>query len=140
MAKSNEQSNVIMAGEFFTELFSCGHSSSSSSTSTTAAAAYEEKRKAEEREEAQALQRITAAAEATGLRATQRVLQTLARYLREGFEVEMIVATIEETAMAPRPSWRYAFAILRNCYNEGVKTQAAFFARQLKWDQERGWI
>lgn len=140
MAKSNEQSNVIMAGEFFTELSSCGHSSTTSTTSSSAAAAYEEKRKAEEREEAQALQRITAAAEATGLRATQRVLQTLARYLREGFEVEMIVATIEETAMAPRPSWRYAFAILRNCYNEGVKTQAAFFARQLKWDQERGWI
>lgn len=50
------------------------------------------------------------------------VQRAFATRIREGMSADVIRAAIDETMRAPRPSWAYCEAILRNLDNEQVRT------------------
>ena len=57
--------------------------------------------------------------------------------LEAGLEPVLVFRALDEAAIAPRPSWAYARAILRRLVNEGCLTEAAYNARQRKWQSRR---
>lgn len=57
--------------------------------------------------------------------------------MSQGLEPSLVFTAIDEAALAPRPSWAYAAAILRRLCAEGVLTQAAYFDRQERWQARR---
>ena len=50
------------------------------------------------------------------------VQRELATRIKAGMTADVIRAAIDDTMMAPRPSWAYLAAILRRCDLEGIKT------------------
>ena len=54
----------------------------------------------------------------------------IAFYIRKGIEDDVITAAIMATAAAPRPTWRYTVAILRNLVNERCYTLEDWFKRE----------
>lgn len=46
--------------------------------------------------------------------------------LEEGFALQLLEEVILKTAQAPRPSWAYLTAIIRNCRSNGVYVLADF--------------
>lgn len=46
--------------------------------------------------------------------------------MRQGMEPSVIAAAIDDTTIAPAPSWRYAMAIIVRCIREGCKTLEAW--------------
>ena len=48
--------------------------------------------------------------------------------LNLGMDADLLEAIIDETQLAPRPSWAYARAIIRRCFREQVYT-AEYFMR-----------
>ena len=47
---------------------------------------------------------------------------------------ESVIDAIYETALAPRPSWRYTLAILSRCRNEGVTNYDDYIDRKVRFD------
>lgn len=54
-------------------------------------------------------------------------------YLRNGIEVGLLYEAAESTTLAPCPSWAYFKAIVRNCSQDGVRTQADYQKRLETW-------
>lgn len=52
------------------------------------------------------------------------IQRELATRIRDGMSADVIRAAIDDTMMAPRPSWAYMTAILRRCDLEGIRTLA----------------
>lgn len=50
------------------------------------------------------------------------IQRELATRIRDGMSAEVLRAAIDDTMMAPRPSWAYMAAILRRCDLENIKT------------------
>ena len=59
--------------------------------------------------------------------------------LDQGVDSALIMTVMDEAALAARPSWAYAAAILRNLLAEGVKTPEAYEERQREWRRKRGY-
>ena len=57
--------------------------------------------------------------------------------LDAGLAPELIQTAIDEAALAPRPSWAYARAIIRRLLGEGVLTPEAYAQRQARWAARR---
>ncbi len=58
------------------------------------------------------------------------IQREIATRIKGGMSAEVIRAAIDDTMMAPRPSWAYCSAILRNCDLDNVKTLADWEARK----------
>ena len=58
--------------------------------------------------------------------------------LEQGLDASLVYTAIDEAALAPRPSWAYAAAILRRLCAEGCFTAAAYEERQERWARRRG--
>lgn len=52
------------------------------------------------------------------------IQRDIATRIKAGMAAEVIMAAMDETQTAPRPSWAYCAAILRRCDLEGIKTKA----------------
>lgn len=50
------------------------------------------------------------------------VISQITHLLTEGVSPGVIAYALEETALAPSPSWRYARAIINRCIAEGIQT------------------
>lgn len=50
------------------------------------------------------------------------IQREIATRIKDGMSADVIRAAIDDTMIAPRPSWAYCSAILRNCDMDGVKT------------------
>lgn len=53
---------------------------------------------------------------------TPFIQRQIAEWIKGGITGEVIQLAIDETQMAPRPSWAYCAAILRRCERDGIKT------------------
>ena len=58
-------------------------------------------------------------------------------FLGRGMEEDVICEAMDEASLAPRPSWRYARAVLDRCLSEGVKTVDAYYERRARWENGR---
>lgn len=58
-------------------------------------------------------------------------------YLKSGFTADLLLMAAESTMLAPRPSWAYFRAILRNCASDGCKTGSAYLDRLEDWKHWR---
>lgn len=58
------------------------------------------------------------------------IQREIATRIKGGMSAEVIRAAIDDTMLAPRPSWAYCAAILRNCDQDGVKSLADWMARK----------
>lgn len=68
-----------------------------------------------------------------GLRCPPVAERDIDRFLDAGITAEVVKICIDEAALAPRPSWAYARAILRRLMNEGVRTAQEYTKRQTDW-------
>lgn len=59
--------------------------------------------------------------------------------LDQGMDASLIYNAMDEAALAPRPSWAYAAAILRRLIAEGCFTPEAYEARQAAFRKRRGY-
>jgi len=50
------------------------------------------------------------------------IQRELATRIKSGMSADVLRAAIDDTMMAPRPSWAYMAAILRRCDLEGIRT------------------
>lgn len=57
--------------------------------------------------------------------------------MEAGIEPPVIMICIDEAALAPRPSWAYARAILRKLVSEGCCTEEQYHQRQRAWHARR---
>lgn len=57
--------------------------------------------------------------------------------MNQGLDPMLIYTAIDEAALAPRPSWAYAAAILRRLAQEGCLTTDAYLERQERWQARR---
>lgn len=53
--------------------------------------------------------------------------------IEAGLEPQLVMTALDETALAPRPSWAYARAILRRLLREGVYDEQAYAQRQARF-------
>ena len=53
--------------------------------------------------------------------------------IKAGMSAEVIRAAIDDTMCAPRPSWAYCAAILRNCDLDGVRTLRDWQERKMRY-------
>lgn len=53
---------------------------------------------------------------------TPVIQRQIADWIKGGITGEVIRMAIDETQMAPRPSWAYCSAILRRCERDGIQT------------------
>lgn len=53
--------------------------------------------------------------------------------IEAGLEPQLVMTALDETALAPRPSWAYARAILRRLLREGVYDEQAYNRRQARF-------
>ncbi len=53
--------------------------------------------------------------------------------IEAGLEPQLVIIALDETALAPRPSWAYARAILRRLLREGVYDEQAYNRRQAQF-------
>lgn len=115
---------------------SAGSSSSASSTATGARACARAREAAQEAEVRAALLHgqyvdcceYYAASFHRGIPAG--IQREIATRIKGGMSAEVIRAAIDDTMLAPRPSWAYCAAILRNCDLDGVKSLADWNARK----------
>ena len=64
---------------------------------------------------------------------TPIIQRQIAEWIKGGITAEVVRMAIDETQMAPRPSWAYCAAILRRCENEGITTLAAWQADKARY-------
>ena len=58
-------------------------------------------------------------------------------FLGRGMTEDVICEAMDEASLAPRPSWRYARAVLDRCLSEGVKDIDAYYERRVRWENGR---
>lgn len=75
--------------------------------------------------------------EECNLQALPFVHRMINEYLQAGFEDLMIAEAIMRTAMAPKPSWYYLQAIMRNCKNTGIYTYDDFVSKNHRREKSR---
>ena len=100
---------------------------STSSTSTDAGA------RARERD----IDNLIDYARGAGMEDTPAVRALVVRYLRAGVEMGLLMAAMDDTMLAPRPSWRYWTAIVSRCMREGVTTLEGWMYRQERYTASR---
>ena len=100
---------------------------STSSTSTDAGA------RARERD----IDTLIDYARGAGMEDTPAVRALVVRYLRAGVEMGLLMAAMDDTMLAPRPSWRYWTAIVSRCMREGVTTLEGWMYRQERYTASR---
>ena len=100
---------------------------STSSTSTDAGA------RARERD----IDTLIDYARGAGMEDTPAVRALVVRYLRAGVEMGLLMAAMDDTMLAPRPSWRYWTAIVSRCMREGVTTLEGWMYRQERYAASR---
>lgn len=100
---------------------------STSSTSTDAGA------RARERD----IDNLIDYARGAGMEDTPAVRALVVRYLRAGVEMGLLMAAMDDTMLAPRPSWRYWTAIVSRCMREGVITLEGWMYRQERYTASR---
>lgn len=61
------------------------------------------------------------------------VQREFATRIKGGMSADVIRAAIDDTMCAPRPSWAYCYAILRNCDLEGVRTLRDWQERKMRY-------
>ena len=61
------------------------------------------------------------------------VQREFATRIKAGMSAEVIRAAIDDTMCAPRPSWAYCAAILRNCDLDGVRTLRDWQERKMRY-------
>lgn len=61
------------------------------------------------------------------------VQRELATRIKAGMSADVIRAAIDDTMCAPRPSWAYCAAILRNCDMDGVRTLKDWQERKIQY-------
>ena len=76
-------------------------------------------------------------AAAAGLADTPAVRAMADRYLRGGMEMGVLMAAMDETMLAPRPSWQYWAAIVGRCFREGYHTMEAWETRREQFAASR---
>lgn len=59
--------------------------------------------------------------------------------LRQGMAPGVIAAAIDDTTIAPMPSWRYAMAIIVRCIREGCLTLEAYDDRTIAHRDKARW-
>lgn len=57
--------------------------------------------------------------------------------IEAGLEPVLVFRALDEAAIAPRPSWAYARAIIKRLINENCLTESAYNARQAKWKAKK---
>lgn len=78
------------------------------------------------------------AAEELDLKSVPKVvIADIRSALSQGMEEEVINEVIDEAASAPRPSWAYARAILRNLEWEQVLDINQYQRRQMEWEHRK---
>jgi len=65
-----------------------------------------------------------------GFKPLPYMAREFARYLAMGYEVDMLEEVIRQTAIAPRPSYAYLNAIMRNHYDEHTLSEFLHHDRQ----------
>lgn len=65
------------------------------------------------------------------------VQREFATRIKAGMSAEVIRAAIDDTMCAPRPSWAYCAAILRNCDMDGVRTLRDWQERKMRYQSAR---
>ena len=65
------------------------------------------------------------------------VQRDIAERIRAGMSADVIRVAIDETQMAPRPSWAYTHAILRRCDIEGIKTLEDWRASKQRYESTK---
>ena len=76
-------------------------------------------------------------ARGAGMEDTPAVRALVVRYLRAGVEMGLLMAAMDDTMLAPRPSWRYWTAIVSRCMREGVTTLEGWMYRQERYAASR---
>lgn len=76
-------------------------------------------------------------ARGAGMEDTPAVRALVVRYLRAGAEMGLLMAAMDDTMLAPRPSWRYWTAIVSRCMREGVTTLEGWMYRQERYTASR---
>ena len=61
------------------------------------------------------------------------VQREFATRIKAGMSADVIRAAIDDTMCAPRPSWAYCAAILRNCDLDGVRTLRDWQERKMRY-------
>lgn len=81
---------------------------------------------------------LMAYAERAGLPDTPAMRAYNMRLLEAGFELEVLWAVMDETMMAPRPTWHYYAAIMRRLIRENCHTKMGWDTRQTyhRWESE----
>lgn len=65
------------------------------------------------------------------------IQRELATRIKGGMCADVIRAAIDDTMLAPRPSWAYMAAILRRCDLENIKTLADWNASKMRYQASR---
>ena len=81
---------------------------------------------------------LMAYAEQAGLPDTPAMRAYNMRLLDTGFELEVLWAVMDETMMAPRPTWHYYAAIMRRLIRENCYTMMGWDTRQTyhRWEAD----
>ena len=65
------------------------------------------------------------------------IQREIATRIKQGMTADVIRAAIDDTMLAPRPSWAYCAAILKNCDLDGVKTLSDWNERKARRAREK---
>ncbi len=83
--------------------------------------------------------RVQAACTDAGISWSKQAATMTQRWLAEGFAVEVLINyAIEETALAPYPSFRYVAAIMRRLREEGLYTMRDVTRSEMQRAARRG--
>lgn len=105
-----------------------------SSTTTRTGAGARAREEIELRE--QQLERLMAYAKDGGLPDTPAMRAYNRRLLDDDFSIRVLRAAMDETMMAPRPTWHYYAAIMRRLEHQGVRMYYQWEERQQRF---RSW-
>ena len=68
--------------------------------------------------------------ENTLIRCLPPMMRDIRAWLDQGFETDVILMAIDQTAVAPRPAWRYLQSIMARSRADGAFTGTAFVMRK----------
>lgn len=65
------------------------------------------------------------------------VQREIAEHIRDGMSADVIRAAMDETQLAPRPSWAYCHAILKRCDLEQIRTMKDWNESKARYQSSR---